>query len=439
MLLNNEGDNLTVNANGNYTFLTALASGEVYHVTIGQQPTGQTCSVTSGSGTIASSNITNVAVSCVNNAPPPSATYTVGGNVTGLATDQSVTVQDNSGDTLVVTADGPFTFATALATGASYAVTVSAQPAGQTCSVTSGSGTMASSNITNVAVNCITHGLVSTFAGSTTAGSADGTGAAASFNSPAGVATDASGNVYVADSANNEIRKISPAGVVTTLAGSTTAGSADGTGAAASFNSPEGVATDASGNVYVADAVNHEIRKISPAGVVTTLAGFTAPGSADGTGAAARFHGPAGVATDASGNVYVADTGNHEIRKISPAGVVTTLAGSTTAGSADGTGAAASFNHPLGVATDASGNVYVGDSYNNEIRKISPAGVVTTLAGSTAFGSADGSGAAARFHGPFGGRHRCQWQCLCGGLRQQRDSQDHAVRHWVNVDGAGAR
>ena len=163
------------------------------------------------------------------------------------------------------------------------------------------------------------------------------------------------------------------AGVVTTLAGSAgERGSADGTGSAARFNFPFGVATDVAGNVYVADQSNHTIRKITPAGVVTTLAGSAGnDGSADGTGSAARFNAPTGVATDTDGNVYVADAFNNIIRKITPAGVVTTLAGSAdNVGSADGTGSAARFNNPFGVATDIDGNVYVADQSNHTIRKI---------------------------------------------------------------------
>src|SRR6266704_3269586 len=156
----------------------------------------------------------------------------------------------------------------------------------------------------------------------------------------------------------------------TTLAGAATIGSADGTGSAARFANPYGVATDSSGNVYVADTDNHTIRKITPAGVVTTLAGLAgSQGSADGTGSAARFYFPKSVATDSSGNVYVADYWNYTIRKITPEGVVTTLAGlAESGGSADGTGSAARFRQPSGVATDSSGNVYVGDSQNNMIR-----------------------------------------------------------------------
>jgi prepilin-type N-terminal cleavage/methylation domain-containing protein len=244
-------------------------------------------------------------------------------------------------------------------------------------------------------------GVVSTLAGSGTAGFSDGTGTAAQFNRPYGVAVDSSGTVYVADNGNQSIRKITPAGVVSTLAGSGTAGFSDGTGTAAQFDTPLGVAVDASGTVYVADGNNRRIRKISPAGVVSTLAGSGTLGFSDGTGTAAQFYIPYGVAVDASGTVYVADTFNYRIRKISPAGVVSTLAGSGTSGSSDGTGAAAQFYYPGSVAVDNSGTVYVADIGNNRIRKISPAGVVSTLAGSTP-GVADGTGTAAQFYAPTG-------------------------------------
>jgi len=245
-----------------------------------------------------------------------------------------------------------------------------------------------------------------TFAGPGNPGSEDGTGSAARFHSPQSVATDSSGNVYVADTYNNAIRKITPAGAVTTLAGLAGSwGSADGTGSAARFNYPTGVATDSSGNVYVADYFNHTIRKITLAGAVTTLAGLAgSSGSSDGTGSAARFNYPSGVATDSSGNVYVNDTNSYTIRKITPAGAVTTLAGLAGSwGSADGTGSAARFDRPAGVATDSSGNVYVADANNRAIRKITPAGAVTTLAGlAGSWGSADGTGSAARFDDPLG-------------------------------------
>jgi hypothetical protein len=250
-------------------------------------------------------------------------------------------------------------------------------------------------------------GVVTTLAGTAgMPGSNDGTGAAAGFKAPWSVATDSAGNVYVADALNDTIRKVTPAGVVTTIAGSPgVSGSADGTGAAAQFNTPQGVATDGAGNVYVADWLNQIIRKITPAGVVTTLAGTAGMrGSADGTGAAARFDEPEAVATDSAGNVYVADGSNDVVRKITPGGMVTTLAGSAAViGSADGTGATASFDNPSGLTTDNAGNVYVADTLNNIIRKITPAGVVTTFAGTAGMsGSTDAVGAAARFNVPSG-------------------------------------
>ncbi|HEX3480072.1 MAG TPA: hypothetical protein VHT91_33870 [Kofleriaceae bacterium] len=249
-------------------------------------------------------------------------------------------------------------------------------------------------------------GVVTTLAGTAgMAGSADGTGPAARFNEPFGVAVDSADNIYVADDGNSTIRKITAAGVVTTLAGTASIrGSADGTGAAARFSFPTGVAVDSAGNVYVADQDNSTIRKVTAAGVVTTLAGTARmAGSADGMAATARFYLPTGVAVDSVGNVYVADEGNSNIRKVTAAGIVATLAGTASWGSADGTGTAARFNSANGVAVDSGGNAYVADYYNSTIRKVTAAGVVTTLAGTAGMaGRADGTGAAARFYLPSG-------------------------------------
>ncbi|MCO5951129.1 gliding motility-associated C-terminal domain-containing protein [Mucilaginibacter flavidus] len=245
-------------------------------------------------------------------------------------------------------------------------------------------------------------GIVTTFAGSGVASFADGTGTGAFFHNPADVVVDAAGNLYVADANNHRIRKITAAGVVTTIAGDGTVGHADGTGTAATFRLPSGIAIDAAGNLYVADSGNSLIRKINALGVVTTLAGSGATGNANGTGAAASFNGPIGIAVDAAGNVFVADSYNNLIRKITTAGVVTTLAGSGAQGDADGTGTAASFKDPIGMRIDADGNLYVADAQNNKIRKITPAGVVTTVAGKLTLGATDGDTGTATFNTPFG-------------------------------------
>jgi sugar lactone lactonase YvrE len=211
------------------------------------------------------------------------------------------------------------------------------------------------------------------------AGHVDGTGAAARFFYPPSVATDAAGNIYVAENGSDTIRKISPGGMVTTLAGTPgVRGSTDGAGAAATFNYPSGIATDSAGNLYVSDSFNCTIRQISPSGVVTTLAGTGRPGSADGTGTAASFAFPWGIAIDGAGNLYVADNNGNTVRKITQGGVVTTLAGTSgVRGYADGTGAAASFNGPNGIAADGVGNIYVADTGNSTVRKITQTGVVT--------------------------------------------------------------
>ena len=222
---------------------------------------------------------------------------------------------------------------------------------------------------------------------------------AGQFSRPNGIAVDAAGTVYVADTGNARIVKNTPDGVVTILAGAGTHGLVDGVLVDVGFWGPKGVAVDSGGTVYVADG--HSISKISPDGVVTILAGSDVEGYADGIGAAALFSYPSGVAVDAAGTVYVADTGNVCVRKITPDGVVTTLA--VPGGGIFG---GAQLYSPRGVAVDAAGTVYVSDTGNedgdhNGIRKITSAGVVTTLAGGT-YGYADGTGTAAKFREPLG-------------------------------------
>jgi prepilin-type N-terminal cleavage/methylation domain-containing protein len=308
--------------------------------------------------------------------------------------------------------------------------------------------------------------VVSTLAGTAgVTGATNGTGANASFNMPTALATDSAGNLYVADSGNNCIREVTPSGVVSTFAGTCgtgTAGINDGTGASAQFTFPVGLTIDSSGLMYVTDNENC-IRKVTTAAVVTTFVGdcgvgvgrsngtgraaqFYIPvdtaldssnnlyvadfdnqcirevdqtattsyfagncgnsaGSANGTGTAAQFRNPYGVKFDSTGNLYVTEYGNNCIRKITPAAVVTTFVGTcgtSTAGISDGTGASAKFNGPQGLVFDSWGNMIVVDNQNNCIRRVTPAGVVTTVAGScgSSTGSTDGNGTSARFNNP---------------------------------------
>lgn len=247
---------------------------------------------------------------------------------------------------------------------------------------------------------------VSTLAGgANSAGATNGTGTAARFRLPYAITRVSSTEFYVADTYNHGIRKLTNAGVVTTLAGLLgTAGALDGAGTAATFNTPKGIGNDGT-YVYVADTYNHTIRQVLiSSGAVTTMAGYAGTaGTADGTGGAARFNSPFGVVAT-GGNLYVTDTGNNTIRKVTAAGVVSTLAGTAgTSGSADGTGTSATFNAPTAIATDGT-NLFVADTSNHTIRKIViSTGAVTTWAGTAGLsGSADGTGSAARFNVPIG-------------------------------------
>jgi sugar lactone lactonase YvrE len=222
------------------------------------------------------------------------------------------------------------------------------------------------------------------------------------FFSPFGLAVDGAGNTYVSDEETDNIYKILPDKTYSVLAGSGTPNFANGKGTAASFNIPKGIAIDANGNLYVADSNNNLIRKITPDGTVSTFAGSGQVGSANGQANQASFNAPFWIAIDGSGNLYVADVFNNSIRKITPSGVVSTVAGSGAAGSADGTGIAATFNQPRAVAVDANGNLYVADFNNGLIRKITSGGVVTTIAGNATPGTTDGIGTAASFRGLSG-------------------------------------
>ncbi len=249
-------------------------------------------------------------------------------------------------------------------------------------------------------------GDVVTFLGTGVGAYTEGTGTGAAFNSPRGMVFDTSSNMYMCDSVNQVIRKITPAGVSSLFAGKPNTGTfVDGTGSSAGFSNPEWIAIDGSNNLYVADSGNHRIRKITSAGVVSTLAGSGVSGSVDNTtGTAATFNVPSGVAVDPSYNVWVSEFGGCKIRKIAqPSTTVTTVAGSGTNGYADGTGASASFRSPRSIVLDKLGNLYVADNFSHTIRKVTSAGVVTTIAGcSNTSGYYDGVGSNALFSYPVG-------------------------------------
>lgn len=267
---------------------------------------------------------------------------------------------------------------------------------------TAGSATTSAATLTVTIGTSITR-----FAGNPGfAGSLDGTGTAARFNTPTSIALDTFGNFFVADAANHTIRRITPSGVVTTIAGQPGSGGyVDATGSAARFNGPSAVTVDSAGNVYVADTYNHVIRLVSPSGVVTTVAGLAnVSGSANGIGNLARFAFPSGIAVESNGTIYVADTGNNTIRRIAFGGNVSTLAGSPgVTGSTNGFGPAAAFSFPTGIALGTGGVLYVADASNHLIRRVSATGDVTTLAGGAGIaGSTDANQLLARFNQPSG-------------------------------------
>ena len=257
-------------------------------------------------------------------------------------------------------------------------------------------------------------GVVSTLAGSGTAGYEDGIGVNATFNRPEAICVDINGYVYVTEFSPN-IRKISSLGIVTTL---------DGTGY---LSSPTGICIDSDDHLFVADCQLHKLFKISSAGVITTYAGSGEEGSSDGVDSVASFKCPWGICTDGIGNIYVADANDNKIRKVNQLGTVTTLAGSGILGATDGTGNNASFYNPHGVYSDATGNIYVADTWNHKIRKISAQGDVTTFAGSGMAGSTDTTCVTASFNVPHG---------ICIGASGEvyvADFNNHKIRKITNV------
>jgi hypothetical protein len=255
-------------------------------------------------------------------------------------------------------------------------------------------------DVLNFCIRKIANGGVSNFAGGSGAGIVDGIGPSAQFKNPYSVALDANGNLYTSDENDPRIRKISPAREVSVYAGIERSGFADGDSDTARFGSGNYIVADAEGNVYVSDGMNNRIRKISLTGQVSTSAGSNIAGFRNGNSAGAQFSFPGGIAIDGQGNLYIADRGNFRIRKITPAGDVSTFAGSGTAGSADGNADAAQFSHDMhDIVIDGLGNLYIADG--DRIRRVTPQGVVSTIAGST-FGFKDGDGPSAKFNLPNG-------------------------------------
>jgi sugar lactone lactonase YvrE len=244
-------------------------------------------------------------------------------------------------------------------------------------------------------------GTVSTLAGSGTAGYAEGQGAEAQFSSPRGLTIDADGNLYVVDTGNARIRRVTPDGTVTTFAGNGTAGFFDGPAEEAQFNDPRGITVDPEGTVYVADTGNHRVRRITPEGTVTTFAELPGPDKVQRP-SEARLSGPYGVAADAEGRVFVADTTSNTIQLIAADGTRSVYAGNGSWGDTDGQPVQASFRSPVALALDATGNLYVADCFSHRIRLVAPDGAVSTVAGDGTPGLRDSGRLQSRFFGPYG-------------------------------------
>jgi serine/threonine-protein kinase len=311
-------------------------------------------------------------------AQPPGASVRIGGSIAGMKSGGMVLANGDDSLTLAAAASS-FSMPAALAPGASYALRIASQPPrfSQRCTAANAAGTVAASASSSIRIDCADHpALVQTLAGNNNPGRLP-LGPPAVFSYPSGLALDEGGNLYVADHLNRRIAKVTPAGAVSTFAGLTPgqeAGAAD-----RMLGSVEAIARDQQGNLYTLG--EHTVRKIGKDGAVTVLAGGASPGFADGSGTEARFNTPLAIAVDSAANVYVADTLNLRIRKITPAGVVTTIAGNGVRGHADGPALQASFGDPWGIAVDKAGMVYFSDRQLGMIRKLTPDGVVTTVVG----------------------------------------------------------
>jgi sugar lactone lactonase YvrE len=304
------------------------------------------------------------------------------------------------------TSAGPIVYTTVVSTLAGSSQGLTNEP-GTVAKFRNPSGTAVDSSGNVYVADTLNHvirkitssGVVSTFAGDGAPGTKDGSGSNAQFNSPSAILISSTGLLYVSDTGNHRIRKITSTGIVSTFAGSTS-GFQDGIGTNSQFNSPQGIVLDSIGNLYVADSGNHRIRIITSSGQVSTLAGQSTTGTTDDLGTSAKFNTPTGLAIDTLGNLYVTDKNNHRIRKVTAQGGVSTLAGSTV-GFQDNTGTAAQFSSPVGIAIDSTGTLYVADTGNHRIRAVTSTGVVTTFVGLSTSGTTNGSPSQAQFNSPY--------------------------------------
>lgn len=403
LVLANGADNVAVGSGaGTFSFAQPVAEGATYAVSVTTQPIGETCSVSGGSGTMGSADVTSIQVTC------STLSYSVGGTIGGLTA--SGLVLANGADTISPAAGATvFTLPAAVPYGGTYNVTIAQQPAGLNCSVAgSFPATMGAGNVTNVAVTCQAAVGVVPFAGQDICPSdpallfADGQGSAASIPNAISMSFDAAGNLYLSE--GTVLRRVTPGGLVSTVAGQPLVpGNVDGTGSAATFQFTNGLTAEAGGNLYVANS--NTVRTVTAAGQVSTLAGNKSiSGYQNGTGSAAAFNAALGVARDSVGNLYAVEVNNNDIRKITPAGVVTSFSGRADLPAAfvDGAAGTARFNQPTDIVIDSHGVLYVADTGNNAIRKIATDGSVTTVAGASTgqAGFVDGSGGSARLMGP---------------------------------------
>lgn len=392
----NGGAPLVLSASGTFRFAASLHSGTNYAVTINTQPPEQTCTIVNGSGTLAG-DVDNVAITCAQK-PPVVVKTTINGVITGMQTGTMLSLVNQGEIPVNYSGNGSFSFINVQ--GAAYSLSVARNPAGQWCKVTGGAG-IATAATTTITVACQLAQLELLAGMGGGPGSSDGIGNKARFTRPMGMVVDSGGNLFIADMGNNVIRKIKPDGGVTTFAGS--AGqyaSVDGMGPDARLGRPIGIAIDASDNLYVADGGFNNVRKITPAGQVTTLVDKpTITGSQDVSNSFTGFHVLTGIVLDAVGNLYVADSGNNVIRKRALDGAVTTFAGKEgICGHINGAAGVATLCAPTGLALDAAGNLVVIDAGNQLVRKISPTGSISTLAGMVGeFGGRDGPGTTALF------------------------------------------